>query len=185
MSTAAIVLAAGAGRRWEGAGHKLLAPFRGRPLVVWAVEQALGAGLDETVVVTGAAELGAVLPPGVRLVRNQDWDQGQAGSVQAGIGYARTVRHGAVVVGLADQPLVLSSAWRAVADGDRPVVVATYAGRRGNPVRLASAVWDLLPVVGDVGARALMAARPDLVGEVACDGDPADVDTLEDLERWS
>jgi CTP:molybdopterin cytidylyltransferase MocA len=185
MSTAAIVLAAGAGRRWEGATHKLLAPFRGRPLVVWAVDHALAAGLDETVVVTGAADLATVLPAGVRLVRNDEWEQGQAGSVQAGIGYARNAGHSAVVIGLADQPLVSPAAWRAVAGGDRPIVVATYAGRRGNPVRLAATVWDLLPVAGDVGARALMAAQPALVGEVACDGDPADVDTVEDLERWS
>jgi molybdenum cofactor cytidylyltransferase len=162
-----------------------LVPYRGRPLVLWAVEHALAAGLDETVVVTGAVALDDVLPPGIRLVPNRDWERGQAGSVQAGIAYARTAGHGAVVIGLADQPLVPPSAWRAVAGGDRPLVVATYAGRRGNPVRVAAGVWDLLPVDGDVGGRALMAARPDLVGEVACDGDPADVDTLEDLERWS
>jgi CTP:molybdopterin cytidylyltransferase MocA len=185
VSTAAVLLAAGAGRRWEGKSHKLLAPFRGRPLVVWAFEHALAAGLDETVVITGAADLKDVLPAGARLVRNPDWEQGQAGSVQVSIAYARAAGHGAVVVGLGDQPLVVPSAWRAVADGGSPIAVATYAGRRGNPVRLSSAVWDLLPVAGDVGARALMADRPDLVGEVACDGDPADVDTVEDLERWS
>lgn len=39
--------------------------------------------------------------------------------------------------------------------------------------------------VGDVGARPFLCAHPDLVTAVACDdaGDPADVDTPDDLRR--
>jgi molybdenum cofactor cytidylyltransferase/nicotine blue oxidoreductase len=46
-------------------------------------------------------------------------------------------------------------------------------------------MWPLLPSLGDEGARSLLWERNDLVVRVPCAGDPADVDTVEDLERWS
>lgn len=187
---AAVVLAAGGGSRFAGVTHKLLAPVRGRPLVAWAFDAAADAGLDELIVVAGAVDLGGLVPPGATLVGNPRWHEGQATSLQAGVEAVGRAGHDALVVGLGDQPGVPSSAWRAVADAvtgpaGPGITVATYGGRRGNPVGLARAVWPLLPAHGDEGARAVMRRRPELVGEVRCPGDPADVDTMEDLERWS
>ena len=180
------MLAAGAGTRFS-AGAKLLAPLRGRPLVWWAVASALGADLDETVVVSGAVDLADALPEsGLTMLVNDRWQEGQALSLQAAVRHARERGHDAVVIGLGDQPLIPPTAWRAVAERtDVPVAVATYDGQRRNPVRLAAEVWPLLPTSGDEGARVLMARRPELVGEVACSGIPADVDTVEDLAQWS
>jgi molybdenum cofactor cytidylyltransferase len=185
LTVAAVVLAAGGASRFGGSGAKLLVTFRGRPLASWALEAAAGAGLDELIVVTGAADLGDVLPPGATVVRNDRWAEGQAGSVQSALAVASDHGHDAVVVGLADQPLIPATAWRAVAGGASPITVASYGGVRRNPVRLHRSVWALLPGEGDEGARSLIRGRPDLVGEVACEGDPADIDTLEDLARWS
>lgn len=180
-----MVLAGGGGTRFAGSTHKLLAPFRGRPLLSWAVEHAAAAGLDETVVVSGAVDVSGVLPPGVVLVPNPHWSEGIATSLRAAVSHAEALGHTAIVVGLGDQPLISPEAWRAVAEASQPIAVATYGGRRRNPVRLAREVWALLPSSGDEGARAVMRDRPDLVGEVACTGEPADVDTTEDLSQWS
>jgi molybdenum cofactor cytidylyltransferase len=106
-----------------------------------------------------------------------------ATSLQVGIAAAGDVD--AVVVGLGDQPLVEAEAWRLVAASAGPIAVATYDGERGNPVKLDRSVWPLLPTTGDVGARKVAREREELVTEVACPGDPADVDRLEDLEQWS
>lgn len=182
---AAAVLCAGAGSRYDKAqpGGKLLVPFRGRPLVLWAIEHALAARLGATFVVTGAADLGGLVPDAATLVENPDWADGQATSLQAAVLAATSGGFDALVVGLGDQPLVEPESWQAVAASDAEIAVATYEGRRRNPVKLARAVWDDLPVTGDEGARALMRARPDLVVEVPCRGDPLDVDTKDDLLR--
>jgi CTP:molybdopterin cytidylyltransferase MocA len=153
---------------------------------VWsAVTNAIASGLDPVWVVTGAVDLAGVLPEKAEVLPNPRWAQGQATSLQVAVAAARTTGLSAIVVGLGDQPLVTPEAWWAVARVDAPIVVATYGGWRRNPVRLAAEVWDLLPARGDQGARLLIQARPDLVQEVPCQGDPADIDTREDLLTWN
>jgi CTP:molybdopterin cytidylyltransferase MocA len=191
VTTAAIVLAAGGGSRFTasgGEGHKLLAPYLGRSVVEWAIEAAAAAGLDATYVVRGATDI--PVPPlahdAVTFVRNDRWREGIATSLQAGVVRARKDGHAAVVVGLGDQPLVQTEAWRRVARAaTTPLAVATYQGVRGNPVRLSSLAWPLLPSAGDEGARVVMRRRPDLVVEVPCPGRSADIDTVEDLATWT
>ncbi len=180
---AAVLLAAGEGARFSS-GAKLLARFRGRPLVVWAIEPVLEAGLP-LVVVVGAVDLSSALTEfgkALSVTENPRWKEGQATSLKAGISWCEHAGFGAAVVGLGDQPLVPASAWRAVALAKpAPIVAATFGGHRRPPVRLDRTVWPLLADAGDEGARELMRRRPDLVTEVACEGEPVDVDTVDDL----
>ena len=162
-----------------------MAGWRGRPLVSWAIEAAVSSGIGSVWVVEGAVDLSGIAPEGVSLLRNPRWEEGQATSLQVAIEAARSAGLDAIVVGLADQPSVPPSAWAAVAASRASIAVATYDGRRRNPVRLSAAIWDLLPTTGDEGARSVARRRPELVEEVPCEGDPTDIDTREDLARWS
>ncbi len=180
---AAVVLAAGGGTRFEGDTPKLLAEWRGRPLASWAIRAAVDAAIGPVWVVTGAVDLSAAIPPGVSTLCNPRWAEGQATSLATALREAYGQGLQSLVVGLADQPLVTADAWMAVAASTGPIAVATYGGTRANPVMLAREVWDLLPITGDQGARRLMASRPELVVEVACDGNPADIDTMDDMRH--
>lgn len=191
------VLAAGGGTRFTGDSHKLLAhlPATGErpaePVVGRALAHAKAAHLGTIVVVTGAIDAVAALDEvghdgttDVSVVHNARWDEGQATSVRCAIDAARVHGVERVVIGLADQPGISPDAWRRVATTEGSIVVATYDGRRGNPVALQSDVWNLLPGEGDEGARSVMRLHPELVVEVPCSGSPHDIDTTEDLRRW-
>lgn len=200
MTRAVLMLAGGSGSRFEGEDHKLDVDFRGRPLAAHALEvvrSLLGCCVDQVYLVTGAATLDpalewlaatesvAVDDLGFTIVHNEHWSDGLAASLAVGIDRATIDGHDAVIVGLADQPLIQRDTWRAVAEADGPIVIATYGGRRRPPVKLDRSVWRLLPRSGDEGARSLIRLRPDLVSEIACIGNPIDIDTREDLQRWS
>jgi CTP:molybdopterin cytidylyltransferase MocA len=187
VTTTAVLLAAGGGSRFAGTTHKLLATIDGVPVFRRSLDHLLGAEFDRVVVVTGAVAL-EIEDGGVTTVHNPKWEDGQAGSLQLALAAATDRGSDVVVVGLADQPFIPSSAWRAVADAPStaPIVVATYGGVRGpNPVRLHKSVWPHLPTDGDEGAKPVMRLHPNWVDEVACEGSAADIDTLEDLRSWT
>lgn len=184
-----VLLAAGGGTRFIGTTHKLLSSIDGVALWRRAVRAAADAGCSPIIVVTGAVDLQPTTDElrRFRFVHNPDWAAGQATSLQVAVAHAAALGASSIVVGLADQPFVTTEAWRrvALADPSAPIVVATYGGVRGpNPVRLAASIWPLLPKDGDLGAREVIRAHPLRVTEIECVGSSADIDTLEDLERW-
>ena len=69
----------------------------------------------------------------------------------------------------------------------RAIVVPTRKGKRGNPVLLGKQMFlELARVDGDSGARAVIAAHPDLVGETEMDTDSVltDIDTPQALAKF-
>jgi molybdenum cofactor cytidylyltransferase len=186
----AIVLAAGGGSRFGGG--KLLARLGGQPIIEAVLDNLREAPVDEVIVVVGAdaERLREVCERyGVRSVANEEWERGQSTSVLAGLRACDKKSRAAVIL-LGDQPFVGADAVErlvaAFAEGAN-VAVATYGGKRRNPVLFSREVWPLLEaeLAGDEGARSVLRRHPELVVEVPCEGvgDPTDVDTREDLRR--
>ena len=184
------ILAAGRGSRLHSRVPKPLVEAHGRPLLTWALDAATASRLRPVLLVVGHGgdAVTRLATEGVFVVRSRRWRRGIARSLRAALeALEPRAQVGAVAIGLADQPLVGPDAYRRLAEAHRGggalLAVATYAGRRGNPVLLARSLWDeARRLDGDVGARALM-DHHDVV-EVDCTdtGSPADVDTLDDLK---
>jgi CTP:molybdopterin cytidylyltransferase MocA len=184
------VLAAGGGSRFGGG--KLLARLGGQPIIEAVLDNLREAPVDEVIVVVGsdAERLREVCERyGVRPFANEEWERGQSTSVLAGLRACDKKSRAAVIL-LGDQPFVGADAVErlvaAFAEGAN-VAVATYGGKRRNPVLFSREVWPLLEaeLAGDEGARSVLRRHPELVVEVPCEGvgNPADVDTREDLRR--
>ena len=183
-SVAGVLLAAGEGSRFGQ--PKALVQLDGQTLAERGVNTLVAGGADPIYVVTGAAPLQL---DKVHTVFNKQWRSGMGSSLRTAL-RALPPHVDAVVVALADQPLVgaeavarLIAAFRAGAT----VAVAAYEGKPRNPVLLAREHWPevIATATGDQGARAFLRARPDLVTLIECGdtGRPDDIDTAADLDR--
>jgi len=198
---AAVVLAAGRSSRYRAAGgaepSKLVAMLDGKPLVRHVVEAALASRARPIVVVTGHAREvveTALETLSVAFVHNADFASGLASSLKAGIAALPGGAAGALIL-LGDMPGVgpalLDRLIGAFTDNPRALAATpVHAGRRGNPVLLASPLFPAIArLEGDEGARRLIEeaagneAGPARVIELAEDSDAVtlDVDTPEAL----
>jgi CTP:molybdopterin cytidylyltransferase MocA len=126
--------------------------------------------------------------PGARVLVNDEPGRGMRSSLALAV-EAAGADADALAVLLVDLPGVSTDAIRAVVTAWQPgrIAVATYQGRPGHPTVMAPQLWRAaLELAGpDEGARTYLAAHPDLVDQIAVEGDPSDLDTPEDLSRWT
>ena len=189
-----MLLAAGSGSR-IGRRPKSLLELGGVPLVTRQIVALSGAGVDELVVVLGHhAELiePVVQAFPVTVARNPEPDRGQVSSQRIGLA-ALTGRLDAVIVALADQPLLnaqditaLIAAFKARPAG-ASVVFPRVAGERGNPVVFTAEVREqILAGSADVGCRQWQAAHAAAVAPFDTDNRRyrVDIDTADDLARF-
>lgn len=198
LKLAAVVLAAGAGTRFGSEpGGKLLADLNGRPVLNHVLAALRTTGIDETVVVLGAAATrieAAIEWSGERRIINPHPGHGLASSLAVGlVALAQSDSIDGAFIVLGDQPdlrpgvmLALAEAAAAARPADRVYVVPRYADQPGprNPVLLLRPAWTAAASLeGDSGLAQLIEANPDQVAEVKVEGAMPDVDTTADLER--
>jgi CTP:molybdopterin cytidylyltransferase MocA len=175
------VLAAGSGSRMGSPKAQLRVD--GVRLVDRAVAALTVGGCDEVIAVVRAG----VTVPGARVVVNTDPERGMRSSLALAVDAVGAAD--ALAVLLVDMPGVGAAAVRSVVAAWTPgrIAVASYSGRRGHPTVMSPELWRaaLELAEGDEGARALLASRPELLDEIAVDGDPADLDTPADLTSWT
>ena len=191
MSSAGLVLAAGSSRRMGR--PKQLLPVEGRPLLEGVVAAANASSLDEVVVVLGESAL--EIREGVdlgraRVVYNPEHLEGLGSSIRAGLA---SLDQGVdrVMVILGDQPAVdaelFDSLLRLQADSGLPSAAVLFGDLLHPPVVLDRSLFsDLALLQGDVGCRALIRGRPELVAALPARisrKHPIDIDTAEDYER--
>jgi molybdenum cofactor cytidylyltransferase len=190
---AALILAAGQSRRM-GEVNKLLIDIDGKPMVRRVAETILAAPVTPIVAVLGherdrvrAAFAGLKL----RAVYNPDYAAGISTSLKRGLAALPDDIDG-VLVCLGDMPLVGPKEIERLIGAFNPtegraIIVPTGHGKRGNPVLWAKRFFpEMQDIAGDVGARHLIGAYPELVAEVEMTGEGVllDIDTPEALAAY-
>lgn len=183
MKPGCVIMASGLSSRFGA--EKLLYPFRGRPLITWAVECALSAGA-RTVVVTRSCHVARIAcEAGAQaFVHNQP---DRCDTIRYGLTQMDGLPGCAFLV--ADQPLLkadtLSGMLKQFCRAPERILRASHDGRPGNPVIFPSALFDALSGLksGQTG-RAVLKGNSALVDfyEVADPLELADIDTPEAMK---
>lgn len=180
MSRMGVVLAAGGSRRF-GADDKLLALWRGRPLVAWAAGALRESGCEELVAVVSSADVAAVLPAGFA-VHHLPPGLPMSASLRLALRLARQRGAEGLLVCLGDMPNITAAVLQQLLllPGSGACL---QGGRRLPPAYIMSEDFSfaLGAQDGDHGARDLIEALPDARLIQICRNMAHDVDRPADL----
>ncbi len=187
MKTGAVVLAAGRASRF-GAPKQLL-EIAGETLVDRACRTALEAGCRPVLRVLGAhadSILRRPCPGSVETLVHAAWAEGMGASLAAGVARLLELSPGldAVLVLLADQPMVTAGLLEAMLSQDGPSIVLCDRGDSTGPPALFAKrhFGELTALYGDRGAKAIAANHEAML--VAFPDAAWDIDSPEEWERF-
>lgn len=188
----AVILAAGQSKRMGTA--KQLLPWGETTVLGQTIRQVKQADINEILVVVGhrADEVGQIAAQeGVATLYNPDYETGEMlSSLKTAVSHLQN-KTDAVLVVLADQPMVEAQTLNAVISPFKQqkadLIAPIYKGRRGNPVLIGSAYFhDLLALPADDAPRTLLQRHRDklLLIPVQSNAIHRDLDTPEAYEKW-
>ena len=186
----AVVLAAGMSRRM-GTPKQLLR-MDGKTVLERTLESVRASNVGEIVLVLGHAAGSiekAISTDRMKVVHNQDFQQGMGTSLRAGLAAVDAEASAALIV-LADQPFVRAETLNrliACHQESRPeIIIPLYKGFRGNPVLLDRSVFpELKELRGDVGCRAIFGSHTENIRKLPVEdmGILLDIDGPEEYQK--
>ncbi|MES2823910.1 MAG: nucleotidyltransferase family protein [Pseudomonadota bacterium] len=191
LSLDCLILAAGNSSRFGSC--KLLADFRGQPLITATISAARALEPAQILVVAGAffeqlfraQTLFNTGTPMLDLLEFPDWQSGMGCSLAFGI--KQLSADNAVLILLADQPLIssqdLHNLYRAWSANPEQIVCASFANTLGVPAIFpAQFKTQLRACTGDQGAKRLLMNNEQQLVPVPMASAEFDVDTRTDLD---
>ena len=188
-NVAALILAAGGSSRFGQ--PKQLVQLKGKSLLQWVVDAAIGANCCPIAVVLGSSmeQVSAELNGPITFVQNRIWQRGIGTSIRAGVQHL--IESGddiaAIILLACDQPFVDAEVIEQIIalrqKTEKPIVASSYAATLGVPALFDRSCFnELLELSDDHGAKTILLSDRDRVAEFSFAKGEIDIDTAEDWE---
>jgi len=189
-NTGIIILAAGSASRFGGI--KQLLHFNNKTLLQHVIDEAVDAGAEPIVVITGANAdeiTRHVNDERIERVYNENWQQGMASGITAGVHKLITLNNDIenIIITVCDQPFVSAPLFRQLyqtqSEGTGHIVASAYADTVGTPALFTQKYFDaLLSLTGEEGAKKIIKANENDVTTVDFPQGIIDIDTAKDYK---
>lgn len=124
------------------------------------------------------------------ILLNNDWEEGMASSIRAGIEQIMTQDPGVdgVMILVCDQPFINEEHIQSLIEKQRlsglPLAACYYAGVIGTPALFHRSIFpELLELKGDIGAKSIIKKRESEVAKLHFEQGAIDIDTMEDYQQ--
>lgn len=192
VSVAGLILAAGKSERMGR--PKLMLDFHGKAFLEHIFTEASQSALTEVRVVIGhhAEQVQSQFPSlEGKWIVNPDYERGQLSSIQCGLTVLKQYSLDGVMLLLIDHPFIspmlINQLIHNFGESRCPIVIPSYAHRRGHPVIFANSLFEELCNASlDRGASDVVRTHEKDILHVEVDnpGVLVDIDTLEDYSRY-
>jgi molybdenum cofactor cytidylyltransferase len=185
MRIAALLLAAGAGRRFDGC--KQLALIDDKPLVRRTLEALACVFAEQPYIVLGAhrVDIRPVVEDIAQVIDHPGWQQGMGSSIARGVTEIEArERYDGILVSLADQFRLTPGDFDQLIerfDGDR-IVAAYYANSHGVPAIFPATMFERLKQLdAERGAKSMLVEMQQEIVSLPMPTAEIDIDTVADV----